>query len=206
MNGFWWCARCNEEVGPGRVTFQERHEDCGNGLEWMEDVTVVDLLARLEAAESSLKAANERVKELTETNLDNEDEIRSLIAQKGVLVQQLARVNEATALDIDALSNQVKSLTVQLEAAQEVRQRLSQEVAEYGDRACKAERELKEYKADHDCDSCDCGTCPVQKQLEERTSERDRLIAVLRGIGDTATQNPWAVARDALGEQAEVQG
>jgi hypothetical protein len=58
-----------------------------------------------------------------------------------MLRQQLMRANEASARDLSALSNQVKSLTIELEAAVEVRRNVTKELTEYGDRACKAERE-----------------------------------------------------------------
>ena len=31
-NPFWWCAECSEEVDDSRVTFQERHDTCGNAV------------------------------------------------------------------------------------------------------------------------------------------------------------------------------
>ncbi|MFA5037820.1 MAG: hypothetical protein WC479_11680 [Candidatus Izemoplasmatales bacterium] len=65
-----------------------------------------------------------------------------------MLRQQLMRANEASARDLSALSNQVKSLTIELEAAVEVRRNVTKELTEYGDRACKAERLLTRCERD----------------------------------------------------------
>lgn len=32
-DAFWWCATCSEEVDDSRVTYQERHDSCGNAVE-----------------------------------------------------------------------------------------------------------------------------------------------------------------------------
>jgi hypothetical protein len=34
---YWWCPSCKEEVDGRSVTFQEKHENCGYPVKWIED-------------------------------------------------------------------------------------------------------------------------------------------------------------------------
>jgi chromosome segregation ATPase len=116
---------------------------------------VIALRAELERVKGELTNRRYVVSELTKTKvslleqLEQRDEIGSHLANQvdelkadlAASQQQLMGANEASARDLSALSNQVKSLTIELEAAQEVRRNVTKELTEYGDRACKAERE-----------------------------------------------------------------
>jgi hypothetical protein len=35
--GYWWCPNCREEVDSRNVTFQEKHENCGHSVDWIEE-------------------------------------------------------------------------------------------------------------------------------------------------------------------------
>ena len=35
----WWCPNCKEALDPSRVTYQERCDTCGHGVDWVELVT-----------------------------------------------------------------------------------------------------------------------------------------------------------------------
>lgn len=78
--------------------------------------SILDFLASHGVVRLDHDLANRRVAELEQEKL-------------------LSQANEATARDIDCLR-------LQLKASEEVRQNLAREVAEYGDRACNAEREM----------------------------------------------------------------
>lgn len=48
QEGFWWCPECKEEVGAYHVTNQERHEQCGSSVEYLQDRSLAERNAQLE--------------------------------------------------------------------------------------------------------------------------------------------------------------
>lgn len=36
LGGDWYCPRCDEYLSPGRVTFEERCDVCGDAVQWLE--------------------------------------------------------------------------------------------------------------------------------------------------------------------------
>ena len=97
---YWWCSNCKEEVDGRRVTFSEKHMDCGH---YVECITPEEhgRIAELEAEVVSLKAAGRDYVELT-------------LKQIKDLEAELASASEAFAKRDIERHNRIKELEAEL--------------------------------------------------------------------------------------------
>ena len=48
----WWCPRCNRSLQPIEVTWEERHDGCGESVVWLDDDGVDSIFAAQKALEA----------------------------------------------------------------------------------------------------------------------------------------------------------
>jgi chromosome segregation ATPase len=163
-NLFWWCAKCNEEVSPSRVTHQERHEDCGNVVEAIEDVTIAQLRTRLLEVEKDLAAMTKRAEEAIAEGNQRAEEARQ---------ERIKWINQS-----ESLKSQVATLTAEREAAraEEFRVRWEVAVQEFTDQSKALERaQDMAYDRGLKMAQQQSRITEMEPQVTTLASERDRL-------------------------------
>jgi hypothetical protein len=84
-NGFWWCPHCKEEVGSYHVTYQERHESCGNGVWWIDDAETLSAVESLKRDLAAVRVQLELSEKAGWENFEAVQEIDNFLISKSLL-------------------------------------------------------------------------------------------------------------------------
>ena len=101
--GYWWCAKCKQEVDQADVTYSGLHVQCGEAVKWVDSIydELVDLRAKLAAANDFIEFQKRNIEDAEAMRAAAETQRDAERAHNAVLRQALKEAKNLWGLGIE---------------------------------------------------------------------------------------------------------